>query len=289
MKFLRTLRSRSCRAAVTNAFTLIELLVVIAIIAILAAMLLPALSKAKQSAQATQCVANKKQLMLGWRMYADDAREIMIPNAPLGDYPSNYIWCPGDTGEDWTKAIVNTNAYLYQVCLLAPYVMNQVAIYRCPGDFILSENGQRIRSVSMNSQVGDCYGIPNYNIGWRQYRKVTDLTCPLPSATWIFCDETMYTLNDGYLEVALNGPSFPDIPAAYHGFNNAFGFADGHTELHKWLDTLTRPGLVPYAFNRTEPQGSPVPAVNGERDRDWVWVRDHSSCESNAPAGTIMQ
>src|SRR2546425_730052 len=135
-------RTGFLRLEAARGFTLIELLVVIAIIAILAAMLLPALAKAKAKAQRTQCLSNKHQITLACTMYNNDWQEYLVPNAPVSasQGAASVGWCPGS--ENWFTSPWNINTEAYKTNCLGPYVGN-VQVYKCPGDNIPSDNGDR--------------------------------------------------------------------------------------------------------------------------------------------------
>ena len=218
-----------------RAFTLIELLVVIGILCLLASFMLPALARAKFKSPSAGCLSNLRQMQLGAAMYRDDNNDVLLPNAPAG-VSSFSAWCPTSV-ESWNAAIANTNRRLCTNTLLWPYVAQDINVYRCPGDVKPSANGFRIRSYSMNGQMGVPLGstIRNYNPSSLIYYRGADLTCPTPASAFIFCDESMYSLNDGYLELDLSAPDFPDVPAAYLGGGCGFSFADGHAEVQKWV------------------------------------------------------
>ena len=255
-------------------FTLIELLVVIAIIAILAAMLLPALNRAKTRAQIINCVSNLKQLQLGWQLYAGDFNDVMLPNAPLGT-TTDQTWVYPGTGEDWEFADANTNVALYRASILAPFLGNQLGVYRCPADNIPSANGPRLRSYSMQSQMGNFYDTvykitTAYNPNYVAFRKVTDLGSALPPAmALVFLEENMCSMNDGYLQVNNGTPVFPDVPGSYHLWSTGVSYADGHVENHKWLTPVLK---VPVKFGYSQNS-----IGTGIRNIDWVWFSQHTS------------
>src|SRR5688500_2786466 len=85
--------ARSSVRHFSRAFTLIELLVVVAIIAILASLLLPALSKGKSAALATECRGNLRTIGLAMRMYVNDFDFYppVSPGGVMGASPA-YGW-----------------------------------------------------------------------------------------------------------------------------------------------------------------------------------------------------
>lgn len=253
-------------------FTLIELLVVIAIIAILAAMLLPALSKARQKGETIRCISNLKQMMMGWIMYADDFKGVMVPNAPLGA-PPNHSWVnPNYMG--WGMQPANTNYNILREGLLSPYLSGGVDVYKCPADKVPSANGERVRSIAMNSQMGaspsGAYRPPNYNPGFRQFIKISELGGALPPVkAFIFLDEHPGSINDGYFQTEMSANRFPDVPASYHGGNSGcFGFADGHAEIRRWEDNAIHPVQAGVVLQNV---------LASAASRDLLWIRERST------------
>ncbi len=295
--------NRTHTASRRGGFTLIELLVVIAIIAILAGMLLPALARSKSKAQGILCMNNGNQLMKAIFMYSSDFQDFLPPNPDDGNEVAGHNWCPGQAGRggaaEFNKDILRDPTR----SLLAPYTGSSVDLYKCPADKRTGRypsNGPNVdlrgkmvpaaRTVAMNQAVGTCcssfmssgshttiprLAVPgpwltgNHNRStysmWLTYGKTSDFTAPGPAQTWVLLDEDANSLNDAGFAVSCGQEKWVDWPGTYHNNAAGFAFADGHSEIHKWIEPTTK------VIGGNVAQ-RPVP-----RSKDWRWIAERTS------------
>ncbi|HWD20562.1 MAG TPA: prepilin-type N-terminal cleavage/methylation domain-containing protein [Verrucomicrobiae bacterium] len=228
-------------------------------------------------------------------------------------------WCMGNL--DWTANTDNTNTSLLQNGLLGSYMGKSIASFKCPADTYISSVqhaagfGDRIRSYSLSSFWGyfsacaSCgggqgssggpgsgtdytySGENQFNQGFSQYLKIS--SAPKPSYFFVFLEEHADSINDPYYDIG-NLPTtkpFPpapsaaftinDVPASYHNGACGFNFADGHAEMHKWLDK-PKGGSGPLNLGASgwqQPVHYTTTLIKTDTSpyKDNYWMMDHST------------
>ena len=188
----------------------------------------------------------------------------------------------------------------------------QANLYKCPADHSsILVNGvakPRIRTMSMNLYVGgfvDNLGSSQGTASWAFgtnymiYSKLSQFgasSAAPADKVFVFLDMREDKVNWGNFMIDMDGysPTQPglysftsDLPGMYHDLACGFSFADGHSEIHKWLN----PGVIPPTVNAADNApgiGSQLTAV--ANDIDIIWLAHHTSgLAAGVPPGGIYQ
>lgn len=278
---------------VTRGFTRLEVLGVSVGIALLASLELPLLATHRDNNEAAMCLDNQRRLALAWQMYALDGDGWYPPNPDDGNTTPGFAWVGGSAGPGGGQEFNPDVVVSPRTSMLADYLHRDGRVFRCPSDTREGRyqgaepalRGKRVlaaRTVAMNVAVGtnpyrqakvptDGSWLDNnhghfYGQRWYTYGRDSHFVAPGPGRTFVFTDEDALSLNDGIIAFGMAQPEWIDWPATYHDQSGSLAFADGHAEIHRWVDDRT---VVFRSVARR-----PVPG-----SADYAWLRERTSAE----------
>ena len=275
----------------TKGFTLIELLVVIAVIAVLMAILMPSLRAAKELARGSSCLANQRSLVLAYTMYADDNDSRLVRGHVDTSNLNTPMWV--------LPPITTSGAYISGIPLLEdrirgiqrgamyPYIRNH-EMYHCPGDNRYQTGAPEHQRMYRSYIIPDILSAGNKGFhSWTEARykhfpkKLEEIT--QTSMKYVFVESQFQNPNFNYDHGGWSFAPWIDIRwvdalATYHTKSATFGFADGHSEKHKWVHTETWK-----IFTKELPIDTLVPAAASNMDWRWCWERWPYLHESEKP------
>jgi hypothetical protein len=127
---------------------------------------------------------------------------------------------------------------------------------------------------------------PTYEV----YLKETDLSHPSPSGLFLLIDENADSINDGAFAVAMptgaDETQWIDMPGKRHGgVSDGFNFADGHSEIHHWMEPSK---IAPELYGEANPQFTALDKVNLGKDPDVYWLAWRTSYPTDGNTADLM-